>query len=108
MVNIIEDVATLTTINKKNLNKLVEVALYCINEAIEESLLDQKTVTDLDIGIGELHIQFVDNELKFKFIPNAKLREGAIDTIKGKQNNLELILEQNLVDKITNIYKEII
>lgn len=108
MTNLIEDVSTLTTINKRNLNKLIEVASYCINETIEEDLLDGSNVSDIDIGIGELHIQYVDNELKFKFIPSAKLREEIIDTIKGKHNNLELVLDKNLVDKITNIYKEII
>lgn len=108
MTDIIEDVSLLTTINKRNLNKLIDVAQYCINEAIEESLIESKTTSDINIGIGELHIQFLNNELKFKFIPSAKLREGIIDTIKGKQNSLELVLEHNLVDKITNVYKEII
>ena len=106
--DIIDNVSTLTTINKRNLNKLIDIAIYSINDSIEESLLSQETTADLDIGIGELYIQFIENELKFKFIPSAKLRESIIDTIKNNHSSLEYVLENNLVDKITHIYKEII
>lgn len=108
MTNLVEDVATLTTINKKSLQKLLDIAVYCINETIEEDVLASNGVSEIDLGIGELYIQYVNNELKFKFIPSAKLKEGIIDTIKGKQNNLEITLEKTLVDKITHTYKDII
>lgn len=108
MNELIKDVATLTTIPEKNLNKLVTIAEYCINEIIEEDLLKLNNVSEINIGIGELYIQYIDNELKFKFIPSAKLKGEIIDTIKNKQSSLEIALEEKLVSKITSIYKDMI
>lgn len=108
MTNLIDDVATLSTINKKQLVKFLDLIYYSINEAIEEDILDGESVSDIDIGIGELHISYVENELKFKFIPSQFLEASIIDTIKGKQNNLEFVLDKNLIEKITKVYKEII
>lgn len=108
MTNLIDDVATLSTINKKQLVKFLDLIYYSINEAIEEDILDGESVSDIDIGIGELHISYVENELKFKFIPSQFLKTSIIDTIKGKQNNLEFVLDKNLIEKITKVYKEII
>lgn len=108
MTNLIEDVSTLSTVNKKHLTKFLDTIYYCINESIEEDILEGKSVSDIDIGIGELHISYVDNDLKFKFIPNQYLETTIIDTIKGKQNNLEYVLDKSLIDKITKVYKEIV
>ncbi len=108
MTNLVQDLSTLTTIPKKNLNRLIDVAIYSINETIAEDLLQGNDVSEVNIGLGNLYIQCSGNKLNFKFIPSAKLREEVINTIKNKENSLELTLEKNLIDRITNTYKDII
>lgn len=107
--DIVQDLKALTFIDSKLLQKLIDATVYSINESVYETFKDDtSTVTEVDIGIGTLCIQCVNDELKFKFMPSAKLRDSIVETIKTGQNNLELKLEQSCVDKITAMYKEIL
>lgn len=107
MTNLIKDVSAITNINEKLLNKIVDIAIYCINDAVEESVLNKECITQVDIGIGTLSILASNNELKFKFIPNAKLRESVISTIKNEENTIDKVVESNIVEKLTKLYKDI-
>ena len=108
MTNLINDVAALTSINEKLLNKIVDVIVYSVNDSVAESIMNKETVTQIDTGIGTLSILVNDNELKFKFVPNAKLRESIISTIKNEENTLTNTLEINIADRFTKLYKEIV
>ena len=108
MVSLVKDISTLTTIPERALQRLVEVSIYCINDAVSEDVGQENNVSEIDIGIGKLSISHEDNDLKFKFIPGAKLEEEIIKTIKNGQSTLEYTLERNLVKMITNTYKDII
>ena len=108
MDNIIQDVAQLTTISEKHLLKLNNIFMYCILESVQEAILNNETSCIVDIGLGQLIIDFNNNELKFKFKPNTQFKTELISTIKNHKNLLELELEYNLVEKLTKIYKEII
>ena len=108
MDNIIQDVSQITTLQTKYLNKLVDIFMYCILESIQESILREESICEVDVGLGQLIINFENNELKFKFKPNQKFKTEIISTIKNNKNLLELELEQSLIDKLTRIYKEII
>lgn len=108
MTSIIHDISTLSTINAKHLNKLVDLAEYAINEAVAEDMLAAVDISELDIGIGTLFIKAEGNDLKMKFVPSAKLKEQLIETIKNKHSNLEIKLEDTLASKIEYIYKEIL
>lgn len=108
MTNLINDVSALTSINEKLLNKIVDVVVYSINDSVAESILSKENVTQIDTGIGTLSILVNDNELKFKFVPSAKLRESIISTIKNEENTLTNTLETNIADRFTKLYKEIV
>jgi len=106
--NIIQDMATLTTIPEKNLSKLIDVSIYCISDAIQECLKQEETIAEIDIGIGILYIQCLGNNIKYKFIPSDRLDKAVKETLINKLNLLEIKLETSLVSKITNIYKDLI
>lgn len=108
MAELVKDVASLTNISDKILNKLVDASIFSILETVVESVKNGETVSEVDIGIGSLSILVDGNSLKFKFIPNAKLREGVVDSIKQRENPMAVELDNSLVEKITNAYKEII
>ena len=106
MNNLITDISTLTAIPEKTLNKILDKAYVAINDIILEDLMEDKKVAEIDIGIGSLYIQLLHNSIKYKFIPNATLEENVRNTIIHKTNLLENTLETNLVDKLTNTYKD--
>lgn len=108
MIDIIQDVSTITTIPKDALDKLVNKELWCICEAVKEGSLKNESPTEMDIGIGTLLISDHEETVKYKFIPSKALEESVNETIQNKKSPLELKLEKNLVNKILNTYKTIL
>ena len=108
MINIIEDISTITTIPKDALNKLTDKQVWCICEAVREGILKNESPIEMDIGIGTLLISDEEENVKYKFIPSPILEEAINQTILTKKSPLELKLEKNLINKILNTYKNIL
>lgn len=108
MVNMIENLSILTTIPDKYLTKLFDKTYYVISDAVVETALLDKEITEIDIGIGILLISANKSEIKYKFIPNKKLEQSIKSAVINKRNILANTLESNIVDKITNTYKTFI
>ena len=70
MNKLTEDLSVLTTIPEKHLEKIVDKIYYVISETVLEHLIEEKQVAEIDIGIGTLYIQLLENSIKYKFIPN--------------------------------------
>jgi hypothetical protein len=108
MNNLIEDISKLTTIPDNVLYKLVEKSLYCISDAVEDTVLEQKKIVEIDIGIGTLYLELNAENVRYKFVPNKELESAIKDTIINKRNLLKDALETTLITKITNTYKELL
>lgn len=106
--DIIKDTAVLTTIPEKTLKRLVSKEIYCINDAVAEMQAADKTVIDLDIGLGNLAIGVVDDKVVYKFTPSPELEESVKAAILNGRNLLEDALEAALVERLTNTYKDIL
>lgn len=106
--NLIKDLSILTTIPERNLNRLGDLVVCCISNAIQDSILQEKTITELDIYIGILYIQHEDNEIKYKFIPSNKLDKNVKDTVINKLNSLEIKITKSLISKVVNTYKNLL
>ena len=108
MNKLLEDLSILTTIPQKTLEKLVDKTYLCINSSVEETLLEDKNISEIDIGIGYLYILLDYEGIKNKFIPNQKLEDSIKKTFINKSNMLENTLEISLVDRISNTYKDLL
>ena len=64
MKNLIEDISTLTTIGKYNLDELVSKSVAIISHDVFESIKDKEKVTVVDVGIGELYITNIGKMMK--------------------------------------------
>lgn len=106
-VDIVKDTAILTTISDKVLRKLIEKSIYCISDALAETRIQHKHVLDLDIGIGVLSLNLSNNSVQYKFVPSDVLETVVRDTYIRRINLLENTLEESLVNKVTNTYKEL-
>ena len=110
MINIVNDVSILTGIPEKTLAKFFRKMVFCICEAVQESLTDEnnfKDITELDIGIGKLYIKHVGKDIKYKFEPSENLEKAVKDTVEGKENLLIDFLDETLAKKFVDLYKEI-
>ena len=107
MSNVIKDVSILTSIPEKTLNKLNEKVLYSICQTVQEDVLDEKDITELDLGLFKIYIKHSDGEVRYKLIPSPEMEKVINNTIKNKLNLLEDTLNDVLAKKILNVYKDI-
>lgn len=108
MYSLIDDVATITTIPVASLQKLANKASFCICNCIEETKLNNESLTEINIGIGILSINVVNNSIEYRFTPNKKFEEAIRTTIIDGKNPLVEVAESVLIDKILHVYKDLI
>ena len=102
------DVSKLTTIPEKALDKLNDKILYSICEEVAENILQDKSITELDFGLYKLYIKHDDpSQVKFKVVPSEELQKEVINTITKRRNLLEDTLNNALVKKFLEVYKDI-
>lgn len=108
-VDIIKDVSALTGIDENHLHKLVDKAVYCAANAVDQDQKAGESITTLSIGIGDLliNVDSTTGQIKYRFVPSDKLSKILVDTIVNQQNPLKVKLEQSLVRNIIDIYKEL-
>ena len=103
----LQDLAQITTIPVFSIKKIFNNLTLCIVHKVLENYLTHTTETCVDIGIGKLSIQLIDNIVKYKFIPSQKFENLLVEAIHSKQSPLVSKAEDILVDKIQNTYKEL-
>lgn len=109
--NTVKDLAQLTTIPDRVLNKLFDKLVYCICDAVAEALAESKEqdfTLDFAIGtFGTLSVGKLGDNITYKFVPAAFLEDSVKDTVLNEQNLLGDILEKAFVDRIANVSKEL-
>lgn len=104
-VNIKEDLSKLTTIDESVFAKLMSKVEWCISDCLEKSILAGENEARIDIGLGTIVIYFTDEEVKYRFIPDAKFEKIVVNTIVNERNDLVLNIEESLISKLINTYK---
>lgn len=107
-LNLVKDLSLLTTIDELYLKRLAEKSIWCISDGIEKCMVTGEDTLDIDMGIGNLTVVIGKDNIKYKFTPTQQLDKAIIDTIITEQNQLELVIEKNLVSKITKVYKDML
>lgn len=108
MNNVIKDVGILTTIPELNLKKLVNIVVKIISHDIVECIKNGKSICSEDIGIGIIHIDIEQEDLKFKFTPSQQLQTTIRNSIESNDSELVIELENILKEKIVNTYKSLL
>lgn len=108
MIDLLNKLSIVTTIDKKALSKLAEKAEWCICDGIYTSSIENNYRCFFDIGIGTVGVDYsAGDEVKYKFIPSKELEKEVLSTIVNKKNPLVLKAEASLVHKITETYKDL-
>lgn len=105
--NIREKIATLTTIEEESLAKINNLTSCCISDAVYESVLDDESQVTIDLDYGTLTISRSNNELRYKFVPSAKLEGDIVKAIKEKKNALDTIVLDKLKSNLVSTYKDL-
>ena len=108
MVDVLDRLSLLTTIDKKSLAKLSDKACLCICDEIHKAELENNLRCYFDLDIGTLGIDFSSGDsVKYKFTPSKGFEKMIVNTIVNKESPLVEKVEQSLVKKITNTYKDL-
>lgn len=107
MRNGIRDLSTITTIPYNTLQKLSNELSWIICDSVEESCMNKQEYASIDIGIGQLDIAVIDDSIQYRFIPSQKLEQSVIDTVEEKKNPLVSNIEETVVKRIMNAYKDL-
>jgi hypothetical protein len=107
-VDLIYDISLLTSVPYKTLKNLCDKGNECICHSILENVKESNVETAIDIGIGQLTVVVDGDEIHYKFKPSAKLEEMLIDTISNDNDPLVTHIEQSLVSRILNTYKDLV
>lgn len=107
MREVIEDLSVITTIPKNSLKRLIEKSKFIICHDIKETLIEKKTDTVIDIGIGVLTIHIEDDTIKYRFEPAPSFEDAIIHTVETGENPLTYELESSLVTRITKAQKDL-
>lgn len=104
-VNIKEDLSTLTTINESVFTKLVNKIEWCISDGVEKAIKSGENQVNIDFDLGTLMINFDNEQIRYKFKPSQKLEKVVTNTVVNERNDLVLNIEESLISKLTNTYK---
>lgn len=104
-VNIKEDLSTLTTINESVFTKLVNKIEWCISDGVEKAIKSGENQVNIDFDLGTLTINFDNEQIRYKFKPSQKLEKIVTNTVVNERNDLVLNIEESLISKLTNTYK---
>ena len=108
MVDVLDRVSSLTTIDRKSLVKLTNKASLCICDEIYKSGLENNLRCYFDMGIGTLGIDYSSGDtVKYKFTPAKDFEKMIVNTIVNKESPLVEKVEQSLIKKITDTYKDL-
>lgn len=101
--DLIADVQALTQIPLNTLLKLVDISTKDIAQIINLSDKNNEDIYTINIGIGNLHYQFIDDELIFSFEPCSDL----VDYITNNKTSITNAVSEKLKNKILATYKEL-
>ena len=106
MRNALKDLNTITTIPYQTLQKLFDKLSWVICDAVSNVKDDNSDYYSVDIGIGELDIYVGEEEVSYRFIPSDNLSKSIIETVTEGNNPLTKNIEEAVVQKIINAYKD--
>lgn len=108
MNNVINDLSTLTDIAESDLNRVVKIIMDCICHSVLDNINDKESTTIVDIGIGTLSLLLSQDCIKYKFIPSTTFENKLKTTIKTKKGPITKEVEDILIKRITNTYKDLL
>ena len=106
--DLISDISALTTLPDATLRKLCDKSIECICHGVLESDLKNDGETFVNTPIGSIKIIVTRDEIHYRFIPSSKLENMLIDALSSGTDPLVTKIEDGLVARILNTYKDLI
>ena len=106
-MDIVQDISTLTTVQKSSIDRLCIQAIKCVCYCICEALSKNEKDLCLDIGIGSLFINIGEDSVKYRFEPSMFMDNSIIDSVLSGKNPVIEDIESSLLNKVNTTNKDI-
>lgn len=106
-MNMITDLSAVTTISPASTQKILSKFQDCLCYAVQEALGNHETEIELDIYIGKLMIEVIDDVVQYKFVPSASFERDVSDTVISGVCPMFNRVENAIQGKIMGAYKEL-
>lgn len=106
-MDIVQDISTLTTVQKSSIDRLCTQAIKCVCYCICEALSKNEKDLCLDIGIGSLFINIGEDSVKYRFEPSMFMDNSIIDSVLSGKNPVIEDIESSLLNKVNTTYKDL-
>lgn len=107
MIEISDDISTLTTIPKTAIDDLFDLESIAISHCLYEALCNGESTAEVDIGFGTLYIYVNSDDIKMKLEPNKKMTELLLMCSKRDIDPLTLRIDNSLKERLNKVYKEL-
>lgn len=108
MNKLINDISTLTGVSANSLYELLDKSQIIIAHNVIENLIEENSLTTIDIGIGTLYIKLEDEHIKYKFIPSKNLEELVQKSVTSMSSPLSDRVDMVLNKRIEQTYKDLL
>lgn len=105
-INIVDELSKLTTINPNIISKLFSKIIWCLSDGVYKAQINNDNTISADLSFGTLKIEVLDDKIKYRFEPSKNLEKSLINTVVNEQNELELVVEKSIVNKLSDRYKD--
>lgn len=106
--DLLKNLSVITSIPESSLTKLTDKINWCICDNLYQTIQSHDITTDINLGFGILTVNNNSDSISYRFKPSAELEEAIKSVILDNVNPLKVTLEKNLINRITNTYKDII
>lgn len=105
-----ENISKLSTIPVKSIEQLSRYINSIHSHDLVTQMMDDKSTNIFEIQLfeGTLMLQLIDDNIKYKFIPNEEFSKVILDTILSKKSLLVNDLDKKLQRILQKAYKDVL
>lgn len=105
-----ENISKLSTIPVKSIEQLSRYINSIHSHDLVTQMMDDKSTNIFEIQLfeGTLMLQVIDDNIKYKFIPNEEFSKVILDTILSKKSLLVNDLDKKLQRILQKAYKDVL
>ena len=105
-----ENISKLSTIPVKSIEQLSRYINSIHSHDLVTQMMDDKSTNIFEIQLfeGTLMLQVIDDNIKYKFIPNEEFSKVILDTILSKKSVLVKDLDKKLQRILQKAYKDVL
>lgn len=106
-MEICKDLSTVTTMSVSSIDRFMSKFQDCLTYSIQEALSNNKTTIELDIYIGKILVEIINDKIYYKFIPSASFEREVTETVRSGVSPMVTKIEDAIQSKIMRAYKEL-